>query len=79
MKEHLVLQAPTEHVDARCALTEGQPCLSDLQVDREVRLEAQLLERHISTCLSLQGSVLHVAVEDTYKHQNKRFYDGGRG
>lgn len=46
--------------------TEGQPGLSDLQVDRKVSLEAQVLEGHIGARLSLQGGVLHVAVEDTW-------------
>lgn len=46
-------------------LTEGQPCLLDLKVDGEVGLETQFLEGHISTCLTLKGCILHVAVEDT--------------
>lgn len=48
-----------------CVLTEGQPSLSDLQVDCEVCLEAQLLQSHIRAWFSFQGSILHVAVEDT--------------
>lgn len=47
-------------------LTEGEPGLPDLQVDGEVRLEAELLDGHVGAWLSLQGSVLHVAVEDAY-------------
>lgn len=49
-------------------LTEGQPGLSDLQVDGEVSLEAELLDGHVSARLSLQGSVLHVTVEDAYRN-----------
>lgn len=46
-------------------LTEGQPGLSNLQVDCEICLEAQILDSHISAGLSFQGRVLHVAMEDT--------------
>lgn len=47
------------------ALTEGQPSLSDLQVDSEVSLEAQLLKSDVGPWLSLQVCILHVAVEDS--------------
>lgn len=46
------------------ALTEGQPGLSDLQVDREVRLQAQVTDGDISTGLTLQAGKLHVTVEN---------------
>ncbi len=44
--------------------TEGQPGLSDLQVDREVRLQAQVTDGDVSARLSLQTRKLHVAVEN---------------
>ena len=47
-----------------CVLTEGQPGLSNLQVDGEVRLEAQILDSHVRARFPFKGSVLHVAVED---------------
>lgn len=46
-------------------LTEGQPGLSDLQVHREVRLQAQVADGDISTGLPLQAGELHVTVENT--------------
>lgn len=45
-------------------LTEGQPCLLDLQVDREVCLQAQVTDGDVCARFSLQGGVLHVAVEN---------------
>ena len=45
-------------------LTEGQPGLSDLQVDGEVRLQAQVLDGHVRSGRALQTGKLHVAVED---------------
>lgn len=52
-------------------LTEGQPGLSDLQVDGEVGLEAELLDGHVRARFLLQGGVLHVAVEDTYSNTSQ--------
>lgn len=46
------------------ALTEGQPGLADLEVDHEVRLEAQLLKRDICSWFPFETGILHVAVED---------------
>lgn len=43
-------------------LTEGQPRLPDLQVHREVRLQAQVPDRHVGPGLPLQARKLHVAV-----------------
>lgn len=48
-------------------LTESQPCLSDLQVNGKIDLEAQLLECDVRPWLPLQGGILHVAVEDTWR------------
>lgn len=45
-------------------LTESQPGLSDLQVHREVCLQAQVTDGDISSGLSLQTCKLHVAVEN---------------
>lgn len=45
-------------------LTESQPGLPDLQVDREVRLQAQVTDSDISTRLTLQAGKLHVTVEN---------------
>lgn len=45
--------------------TESQPGLFDLQVDREVRLQAQVVDGDVSTRLSLQAFVLHETVENT--------------
>jgi len=47
------------------ALTEGQPGLSDLQVDREVRLQAKVTDGDVSTSLAFQTGKLHVTVENT--------------
>lgn len=47
------------------ALTEGQPRLSDLQVDREVGLQAQVTDGDVGTRLSLQTCKFHVTVENT--------------
>lgn len=51
--------------ERRSLLTEGQPGLSDLQVDGEVCLEAQLLYGHVCARFFFKGRILHVAVEDT--------------
>ena len=48
--------------------TEGQPSLSDLQVDREVRLQAQVTDGDVSARLSLQTRKLHVTVENSLKN-----------
>lgn len=45
--------------------TESQPSLSDLQVDREVRLQAQVTDGDVRTRLSLQALKLHETVENT--------------
>lgn len=44
--------------------TESQPGLSDLQVDREVRLQAQVTDGDVRARLSLQTRKLHVTVEN---------------
>lgn len=49
------------------ARTESQPGLSDLQVDAEVRLQAQVMDGDVSAWLALQARILHVAVENPYK------------
>lgn len=46
-------------------LTEGQPGLPDLQVDREVCLDAQVTNGDISARFSLQAGKFHVTVENT--------------
>lgn len=50
-----------------CVRTESQPGLSDLQVDAEVCLQAQVLDGDVSTRLALQTRKLHVAVENPYE------------
>lgn len=45
--------------------TEGQPSLSDLQVDREVRLQTQVTDGDVSARLSLQTPKLHETVENS--------------
>lgn len=44
--------------------TESQPGLSDLQVDREVRLYAQVTDGDVRAGLTLQTRILHVTVEN---------------
>lgn len=44
--------------------TESQPGLSDLQVDREVRLQAKVTDGDVRAGLTLQARKLHVAVEN---------------
>lgn len=44
--------------------TESQPGLPDLQVDREVRLQAQVTDGNVSARLSLQALKLHETVEN---------------
>lgn len=46
--------------------TEGQPGLSDLQVDGEVRLQAQVTDGDVRARLSLQTRKLHVTVGDAF-------------
>lgn len=48
--------------------TEGQPGLSDLQVHREIRLQAQIPDGDVGAGFSFQRGVLHVAVENTWNH-----------
>lgn len=50
---------------AGVSLTEGQPGLLDLQVHREVRLQAQVLDGHVGPGLPLQDRKLRVAVVNT--------------
>lgn len=52
-------------------LTEGQPSLSDLQVDREVGLQAQVTDGDVSARLSLQTGIFHVTVENSFKKKLK--------
>lgn len=47
--------------------TESQPGLSDLQVDREVRLQAQVPDGDVRAGLTLQIRILHVTVENPWK------------
>lgn len=51
--------------ERECALTEGQPGLSDLQVDREVQLEAQVTDGDVRPWPALQTVIFHVTVENT--------------
>ena len=54
---------------AQRGLTEGQPGLSDLQVDGEVCLQAQVLDGDVGSGHSLQTGELPVAVEDPWAHK----------